>query len=151
MKDASSDNIAVVSTTKYFKIFLLFAAVIGIAFVSFNFGRWHGVKSLASHVIRTQVQARMVWAHAVRKSVKLASLKHISQEEFEQCIGPVKPADRTKHSEARPTDTHIYYHPPSQYMFYLRFTEDGLMGHHCPDDRIVSLSESVPDRTCWRS
>ena len=98
------------------------------------------------NVIRTQVQARMAWGHAVRKSVKLASLKHISQEEFEQCIGPVEPADRTKYSEARPADTHVYYHPESQRVFYLRFTEDGLMGHHSshgPDNIKVPLAEIV--------
>ena len=146
MMDNCSDHPAAASTRRHFKIFLLFAAGIGIAIISFNLSRRHEARSEAFRARHRQSQARMELGHAVNASVKLAFQKHISQEEFVEWIGSIEPIDRTKHSEARPTDTHIYYHPQSQRAFYLRFTEDGLMGHHSsygPDDINIPLPETV--------
>ena len=144
MTNSSSNHLAAALTKRHVKTFLLFAAAIGIAIISFHSGRTSEARSKAFRERHAQVQACMELGNAVNCSVKLARHNHISPEEFGKWIGLVEPVDQMKHSEAKPADTHIYYHPKSQRAFYLRFTEEGLMGYHSshgPDDIKIPLPE----------
>lgn len=117
-------------TKTHLKVFALVVAGFLIASLSFNSGRKREARSAAFREYHAKRQAARDLGKAVNLAVKIAWRKHISQEEFEQMLGRLQPTDPIKHPEARADDTHVYFHPESQRTFYLRFTQEGLMGHH---------------------
>jgi hypothetical protein len=121
-------------TKTYLNVFALVVAAFLVAGVSFNSGSNSGRKREARSAAFREYHAKRRSAvdlgKAVSLAVRIACRKHISREEFEEVLGPLRPVDPIKHPEAQPDDTHVYFHPESQRTFYLRFTQDGLMGCH---------------------
>ena len=103
-------------------------AVVLICLVSFQAGK-RKEKCLATNREQyAEKHTRKLLAQEALKTVKLAWRLHISQEQFSEYLGELEPLDRSKYPRAD-KHTHLYIHPGSEHSFFLRFTEEGLMGY----------------------
>jgi len=110
-------------------VLLLVLLAVLVSFASFRLGVKKEARSAAFREYHAKVRACHALGRIVNQTIKVAWRKHVSKEEFVEYIGPVEPVDESKHPEAGADDTHVYFHPESRRLFYLRFTEEGLMGH----------------------
>jgi hypothetical protein len=131
-------------TKTHLKVFALVVAAFLVASVAYNSGRKREARSAAFREYHAKFRSTMDLGKAVSLAVGIACLKHISREEFEEMLGPLQPVDPIKHPEAKPDDTHVYFHAESQCTFYLCFTQEGLMrchSTHSPDDIKIPLPD----------
>lgn len=110
-----------------FRIIVWLGIIVLVAWISFGLGKREKDRNANVPEQYVQAQPHRRLAQEALKSIKLAATMHISLNDFATHFGVVETLDSSIRPNAPAGYTHVYYHPATEYEFFLRFTDAGLM------------------------